>query len=337
MSTQIQTSKSTIDLIYTSEVYEAMRSFQDEWLKRHNYTNAAPLYHYTTLDGLRGILKSRSIWCSHYSSFNDPLELQYGKGIVLTQLNNSVATEGNDDIKKLLRYIITTIEAFDKAQYHFFVACFSEAESLLSQWRGYSDDSGGYNLSISFDSETKFSHNIDKLTDESSLDLRKVIYEADLQKEIVEKCVTKIIEGAKSALKRLKEKGPLQQDNLPYPIDPVNTLFDIIFSIKHLGFHEEREWRLIKGISSYHTSELSLLKFRESRGGLIPYIHTYVYKNVGDSLEFPLKELRYGPMLEDLRTRASLDLLLHYNAAMSNPININPNMVPILGAGYSLR
>lgn len=45
------------------------------------------LFHYTTLEGLKGILHNRSIWCSHISTLNDPLEIQYGKRVVLDKLN----------------------------------------------------------------------------------------------------------------------------------------------------------------------------------------------------------------------------------------------------------
>jgi hypothetical protein len=39
------------------------------------------LYHYTTATGLNGIVRSRSIWASHYRFLNDATEFRYGLGM----------------------------------------------------------------------------------------------------------------------------------------------------------------------------------------------------------------------------------------------------------------
>ena len=36
------------------------------------------LFHYTNSAGLPGILRSRSLWATHFQSLNDPTEMRYG-------------------------------------------------------------------------------------------------------------------------------------------------------------------------------------------------------------------------------------------------------------------
>ena len=40
------------------------------------------LFHYTTLGGLEGILKSQSLWATHYQDLNDSQEMIYAKQVL---------------------------------------------------------------------------------------------------------------------------------------------------------------------------------------------------------------------------------------------------------------
>ena len=35
------------------------------------------IYHYTSIQGLKGILESKSLWLTHYKFLNDPNEMRY--------------------------------------------------------------------------------------------------------------------------------------------------------------------------------------------------------------------------------------------------------------------
>lgn len=320
-----------------SEICTNLKPFEKEWLEKHRYRDELLLYHYTTLNPLRGILQDRNIWCSHVTSFNDPQELQYGKNMVLNRLNESLQKESNKKIIEFLKQLIMYFKVYED-HYDTFVACFCESNNLLSQWRGYSDYNGGYNVGFSFDSELNYSHDSNNLFGKSHVILRKIIYKPEDQNEIVNECITRIIEGAKSAINNwLKNNIDIPQTwETQAAMQTVNILYDMVLSFKNPAFKEENEWRLIKVM---HIDKKFKPEIGERKGVLIPYINTFIFRKENDLIKFPLHSLKAGPMLETPRTEVSLRLLLK-NIAMTantNQITLDTSKVKISHAGYALR
>ncbi|MEU6190491.1 hypothetical protein [Nocardia sp. NPDC047038] len=46
------------------------------------YSNDKQLYHYTDINGLKGILDSGEIWLTHMAYLNDSQEFEYGIGVM---------------------------------------------------------------------------------------------------------------------------------------------------------------------------------------------------------------------------------------------------------------
>ena len=112
------------------------------------------LFHYTSADGLLGILSRGQLWCTAYIGSNDESELTFGHGLIASLLTggdsadlvkdrlrrdpNVVAHEFETDIVSVLGSNITTYSAF-------FRTTSSERvylDGLLSQWRAYGGDAG---------------------------------------------------------------------------------------------------------------------------------------------------------------------------------------------------
>ncbi len=292
------------------EIRDSINDFYGSWLQIHSTDSPLILYHYTTLEGLKGILDNRSIWCSHISTLNDPLELQYGKKIILEKLKTFLINQNESILKGIIDDIIMFINAFDESLYNTYISCFCEDNNLLSQWRAYSNKCIGYNLGISFDSNTKFSHSED-LSDESFMILRKVIYDKDLQNKTVNNCISLIIRGITSAI----QQWNINKESLPIAwqsqaaIEATNPLYDIIFTLKNGAFKEEKEWRLIKVLQDNYKTKL--INFREINSELFPFIKTYIYNDNNGNYEFPLKEIMCGPMLEEKKTRSAVRLFIN--------------------------
>src|SRR5258708_2396783 len=49
------------------------------------------LHHYTTFAGLEGIVKSNSLWATHYSSLNDSSEILFVKSFLAEELKKHIA------------------------------------------------------------------------------------------------------------------------------------------------------------------------------------------------------------------------------------------------------
>lgn len=324
---------------FTQEIYTSLKSFEIDWYKKHSSTDSLKLFHYTKFDGLYGILKTRSFRFSHVSFLNDPSELQYGIDLINSKLNNVLKNESNDLIIKMLKKLIMHFAML--YQYDIYVACFCESDNLLSQWRGFSDESGGYNLGIYLDDNVKFCHRINKLSGDNFVILRKIIYEKEIQNEIIDNCIYKIIEGAKNAINNWNEnKKSIPTDwEIQAAMQSANILFDITFCLKKEFFKEENEWRLIKVFIQNINPDIltDILDFREHKEVIIPYIHTYIFSEINNSFEFPIISLRSGPRQDDKRIKKSLKLLLNKNASIENKIKIKSEKVDINHAGYSLR
>ena len=71
--------------------------------------------------------------------------------------------------------------------------------------------------------------------------------------------------------------------------------------IKHSGFNEENEYRLVFGFKAATTYKE--IKFRNYRGTVIPYIE--LFKEEGDAPNLPIRKIIIGPSPHaDLRKKA---------------------------------
>ena len=107
------------------------------------------LYHYTTQDGLLGILKESALWATKIHYMNDASEL-----ILPFQMASAILQElakKEEEGKK--RQVILNIrdDIKDWADVNICVASFCTDGDLLSQWRGYGLPGSAY--TIGFDTE----------------------------------------------------------------------------------------------------------------------------------------------------------------------------------------
>lgn len=107
----------------------------------HNILSKSKLiYHYTTCNGLEGIIKSKRMWMNHFKSLNDSGEVLHGLRFIKEKLSNI-----NSDYKLLLDDDI--FENFFK-QHPVYIESFSEKSNYLPQWRYYAHDGSGVAIGI---------------------------------------------------------------------------------------------------------------------------------------------------------------------------------------------
>jgi hypothetical protein len=320
----------------TPQIRQAIENFWKFWLPEHSTDDDLQLYHYTTIEGLKGIIKNRSIWLTHTSTLNDPTELKYGKEIILKTLNDEISKGYEETINRFLHSIKIQVNSFDEIMYEAYVACFCRSDNLLSQWRAYGHRGGGYNLGLTFTSDTKFYHTPDISEKESHVILRKIIYDYNKQQKFVTEYVSSIISYARDALKYFENHGGIPEawESIA-SMEAANILCDLMLSFKNPVFREENEWRLILVRQSQYKAEQ--LQFRENEKGLIPYFETYIINSKEGNPLFPLHSIKFGPMLDESSTKAALTLFIRKKAALESNIKIDANAIQISGAGYSLR
>ncbi len=122
----------------------------DEYFRRVEIRNTItePLYHYTGITGLEGILKSDSIWFTDYRHLNDPKELLHGLGLAKRMLQRRIKA---GDFPSLVHAWIDDLlnqRNFGRAL-EFLIASFTRNGDELGQWRAYADNASGVAIGFS--------------------------------------------------------------------------------------------------------------------------------------------------------------------------------------------
>lgn len=109
-----------------------------------------PIYHYTDLGGLKGILENRQIWFTHYQYLNDPAEFVFGVRLAREAVNKIVKeNEENQRLAQFFNVLVTMCEDdnFDKIL-ALYTASFCRSADDLGQWRSYSDNGRGFAIGL---------------------------------------------------------------------------------------------------------------------------------------------------------------------------------------------
>jgi len=303
-----------------------------------------PIYHYTNARGLEGILKSRSLYASHWMYLNDHREFIHG-----LELAKQIAEELADDLvaRNLAEHIRITIENASKSEIldptsaeasesHLFLSCFCEKGDLLSQWRAYGQQGEGYAIGLrplNPESPTQ----AEKYR-KPEIYLRKVIYDSRekrrLMKELIEIFLKNAIEYLTSLEVRIEAENTwfstqkLRPQNYTAMISSSyrSKMFrgllraSLILSacFKDSGFEEEQEWRL------FFFENKAEICIRESNNNLLPYV-TVPFDSEGNK-PFELQSIVYGPRLDPKLAAFSLDRLLHKNGLKN--VEIQASKIP---------
>lgn len=301
-------------------ISELTKAILSKWLDSHRlFPNT--LYHYTSADGLIGILASKSIWLTDLRYMNDASELQYSKTLIRRRLEekskeSSLFPEQSEFLKRIR-------DSFDPFSNRFsaFSASFCEEGNLLSQWRAYRGQGGGY--AIGFD----FFHSLRFLDRQCAL--RKVIYDEKQQVGEIDTTINLFLE---SIAEQTANKAP---EHISSSILPAfcqafsSTVGEYLFCFKHPDFHEEKEWRLVHSCSVDPTFErdkrFQLPSFRAYHGNVIPY-HVVslentinVSKDDGYGVPFPIVEVVIGPTVSSELNLESLRIMI---------LSMNPDVIP---------
>lgn len=215
------------------------------------------LYHYCSVESFFQIIKSKTLWLSDAEYMNDSKEIIWIDEVVQKTIQ---------ELKKETDYKENALKlevAYKKLKHEKnYIISFSEEEDLLSQWRGYADDSAG--VAIGFDiSLFKIpprTRTVSQTTGKkANSDVVRLGYvQVNYEKNIIKNEITKLIEDVDfdSDISALLVK-------------------ESAISTKHFSFQEEKEVRIIytpddnpQNQARYNISEK---KFRCSNKQIIPY------------------------------------------------------------------
>ena len=297
------------------------------------------LYHYTNFNGLKGILESQCLWATHFRFLNDSSEVFHSKEKLFYNLsqdkyinqikkdilehehlssNNLYVEAPNENwFKDLIKAEVNIlVDILYNTNQNLYIASFckhsegyNQENGLLSQWRGYGEDGG---FAIEFDRE-KLNNALKKEFDNffgAKFPLMDVDYSNNLQKfskkfkkelDIIEPYIRRMIVDRFFEL-----KSPSMSDKM------FESIFTIMVYHKHHAFSEEKEFRLVILLQNNYDKIIEnsderkpekIVKFREKKGSLVPYIELFKNSDANLSIDnlrqsnisLPINRIIVGP------------------------------------------
>lgn len=291
-------------MLLSDEDIHSLNRIQEELLTR--YTEEIPLclYHYTTADGLMSILSQNLLRASNAYFLNDSSEVHHALEVISKAL---AGMNGIADLGDPVKFVSKLQESVD-----LYITCFCEKGNLLSQWRGYGDQGGGF--SIGFDLRS---------VPNTSLLLRKVVYSNTEKQQRIEAIIGRYQEWMKQYSSHYHSNEHLRAKFKSYL---GLNLFECALSFKDDSFSEEQEWRLIKIVKLDQRSDLDAIQFRTNKNRMIPYINL----TLGDHpSRLPVKQVYLGPNGDSNLAKKSLELFKLKNDL--GYLEILPSCIPFRG------
>jgi Protein of unknown function (DUF2971) len=235
------------------EAIAAIRQHLDQLLHEPAGSEPTHLFHYTSSEGLLGILTNKKFFATDILSMRDQSEFRYGAELARKVVHELHETERSAITDSLLHpFEDDPLLGLGKG-FFFHVVCFCEKQDVLTQWQTFSA-TGGFALGIDCQELVKGQAAGDFI-------LAKMLYDTERQRDLVRRVVTNgiaVFRQFENSLRRSKES----LDGLVFELGL--TLYNLISRFKHPCFHTEDEWRiLIAGEED--------LKFRSVGRTVLPY------------------------------------------------------------------
>lgn len=281
------------------------------------------LWHYTTGEGLIGILRSGTLWSTQISCLNDATEVRHAAGLLHRALEDFAALKQPSPAEQALyRATDEWLSSSESARSEWFVACFSAEGDDLSQWRSYGGGEGGY--AIGFGGSSLY--NWQPL----NLFLQPVLYGDSLALALVQRIAQKTVEFFQHGL------------NTRGDVDPYTWACSFLTGwsgctafvspvLKHPAFRSEQEWRLIRSLRSEDRVEL---QFRQRSQMLSrhlplppPLPSSAPHPFGGARATLPITAIRIGPSRHSAVSAEGVRALLeacHYSPLVKVEVSTVP-------------
>jgi hypothetical protein len=245
---------------FSDEIKNVTRSFLANILRPSRLPEV--LYHYTNMTGFQGILDSGMVWATHIAYMNDVSEYRHAvveSGKISGELKRSESQSAKIKFYECMEGLLQPTNMRMQDYPPIFIACFSEAEDNLSQWRAYGGGEGG--ISLGFDMEFLQ----ERIKD--SAWLAPVIYNQQDQQQLIKEFL-KV--SANLYVKHASEAEDFRQEFFEmWYLNWRMFASQLAPFFKNPAFDDEKEWRIILPMD---VSLLRFLFFRPTESVVIPTI-----------------------------------------------------------------
>ena len=231
------------------------------------------LWHYTTPEGLTGIIESNSLWATDVFFLNDSAELMHGINIARGIIKQKIPSLRGDEKEHLKRFDTDLSFVGPDHNRPVYVCSLSNAENELSQWRGYCRGGG---FSIGFPHQ-----GLVAAIQDQHFELAACVYDDSEQQRIIGDLIRSQVMPYIKNLEQFS-KVPCTPDMVSAIVCGGSNkflweLYSTCSTLKHPSFEREKECRLVFDHGYvFEKDENGKNKigpeFRTRNGLIIPYI-----------------------------------------------------------------
>jgi hypothetical protein len=282
------------------------------------------VFHYTSADGLKGMVEQDEIWATSAYFLNDSAEITYGYGPLKEVLEDWIATNPSAEHAFCAALAQDLQRSFGQnllnkdAVHPIYLACFCEEDNLLSQWRTYGK-AGGYSLGFKVQREGPTQ---DIVPEPCVYTARwvKVDYDRDQQRSKCRKLLQTVMSifdnpGTAGAISSLQSHGVLGYQALRKAVEEM--LLEESLGFKSKAFEVEKEWRIIvrkrellmQGTDDGGKTPVPI-HFRSLRGMLTPYVKLIP---IAEAQKLPIVSVRSGPTFDKTASGMAIRMILDKN------------------------
>lgn len=336
------------------EIFEVYTNSLDEFKQLQNHTSVSHVYHYTSPNGLKSIIESKSIFASDYRFLNDPTEFQHFIDIVLDQLDQN-STYKNNYFYKIIKSHFNNnfIDQFkipiayydndlNKARIdevvicNFYIFSTSSECDALSMWNYYSKvpNNEGYNLKFDLSNllkeiQTTINHFDNDYISKNGKINNSTINKRDIYCVKVNYCIDtqrKIAVKILNDFYKLSQKISKEEEFIEQALQFLERLVLLYaYCQKSEAFYTENEYRIIialpRSISSYKTENVKI-EFPIINGCFAPKL-----KITLNSLEKLVKQITTSPKNSTNFAKTGLRTFLDYNDLKD--VGITPSNIKV--------
>lgn len=252
------------------------------------------LWHYTTPEGLLGILRSGEIFATGLPYLNDSTEGSYMTELTLSELSQRM----NSDMANAVQIPLASLAEHQPLA----VACFCKHGDLLGQWRAYA---GGRGFAIGFDTNALATYL--SLTQREGI-LAHVQYDEQRTRESAAR-YAEIIQAAWDELVADSLRSSGQPPSEEQVNEAAQGMFEFVKRVGYLAisgafhkpshFSQEQEWRFVTSLTGRDIKErmsrTSQFEERATAFGIAVYRRIRFQESSSTS---PIRAIRIGPGLD---------------------------------------
>lgn len=262
-------------------------------LRNRKLNSQKSFFHYTTGEGLSGILKNKKIWFSHTKFLNDEQERCYTYKILIDEINNMPKSDFNESLKI---YYDENSDAKNNVntncfEHEYYLACFSNNKDSLSLWNYYTKNENSVGFNIEFNKNSLIS-----ALNLSQMDVHgQVIYEEKEQRRLIKNILTKY----NKEFEKINKNNVSAIANICVDISLLISFYSLFF--KHPAYKHEEEYRIAIGKNKIYNNHNCL--FRTYKNLFIPYFEREFSSS-------SIKSITISPTQKQQITKESLNLML---------------------------